>query len=254
MTIDHIRNTELTPEQTERRYSLTQQMNRTQAERSNHADDEMEAVIRNYELAWRMQAQAPEILDLSGESAATAQRYGIGEKETDEFGKQCLLARRLSESGVRFVQVNYSDQSPNPRWDQHSNMPQHAIHAKATDKPVAGLLEDLKQRGLLEDTIVWWGGEFGRTPFSQGSDGRDHNPRGFTVFLAGGGFKPGFSWGATDEIGHLAVEGKVHMHDLHATLLHQLGINHEQLTFEHAGRNFRPTDVYGRVVPEILQG
>jgi hypothetical protein len=199
-----------------------------------------------------MQSQAPEILDLSGETEATTRMYGIGEKETDEFGRQCLLARRLSESGVRFVQVNYADQSTNPRWDQHSNMPQHAVHAKATDKPVAGLLRDLKQRGLLEDTIVWWGGEFGRTPFSQGSDGRDHNPRGFTVFLAGGGVKSGYSWGATDEIGHLAVEGKVHMHDLHATLLHLLGVDHERLTFEHAGRNFRPTDVYGRIVPEIL--
>ncbi len=253
MTIDHIRNGELTGEQVERRYSLTQQMNRLQSARNKNADDEVNAVIRNYELAWRMQSRAPEILDLSKETEATTGLYGIGEKETDEFGKQCLLARRLSESGVRFVQVNYADQSPNPRWDQHSNMPQHAVHAKATDKPVAGLLHDLKQRGLLEDTIVWWGGEFGRTPFSQGSDGRDHNPRGFTVFLAGGGIKPGFSWGSTDEIGHLAVEGKVHMHDLHATLLHQLGIDHEQLTFKHAGRNFRPTDVYGQVVPEILQ-
>ena len=253
MTIDHIRNQELTAEQTQRRYSLTQQMNRLQSARNNNADDEVNAVIRNYELAWRMQAQAPEILDLSKESESTTSLYGIGEKETDEFGKQCLLARRLSESGVRFVQVNYADQSTNPRWDQHANMPQHAIHAKATDKPVAGLLQDLKQRGLLEDTIVWWGGEFGRTPFSQGSDGRDHNPRGFTVFLAGGGVKTGFSWGATDEIGHLAVEGKIHMHDLHATLLHLMGIDHEQLTFQHAGRNFRPTDVYGRVVMDIIK-
>lgn len=253
MTIDFIRNAELTKDQIHRRYSLTQQMNQLQSARNQHADDEVNAVIRNYELAWRMQAQAPEILDLSKESAATAKMYGIGEKETDEFGKQCLMARRLSESGVRFVQVNYSDQSTNPRWDQHSNMPQHAVHAKATDKPVAGLLQDLKQRGLLEDTIVWWGGEFGRTPFSQGSDGRDHNPRGFTVFLAGGGVKPGFSWGTTDEIGHLAVEGKVHMHDLHATLLHLLGVDHERLTFEHAGRNFRPTDVYGRIVHEIIK-
>lgn len=253
MTIDFIRNAELTQDQSRRRYSLTQQMNQLQSARNQNADDEVNAVIRNYELAWRMQAQAPEILDLSKESEATAEMYGIGEKETDEFGKQCLMARRLSESGVRFVQVNYSDQSTNPRWDQHSDMPQHAIHAKATDKPVAGLLHDLKQRGLLEDTIVWWGGEFGRTPFSQGSDGRDHNPRGFTVFLAGGGVKPGFSWGTTDEIGHLAVEGKVHMHDLHATLLHLLGVDHERLTFEHAGRNFRPTDVYGRIVQEIIK-
>ncbi len=253
MTIDFIRNPELTQDQSRRRYSLTQQMNQLQSARNQNANDEINAVIRNYELAWRMQAQAPEILDLSKESEATAKMYGIGEKETDEFGKQCLMARRLSESGVRFVQVNYSDQSTNPRWDQHSDMPQHAIHAKATDKPVAGLLQDLKQRGLLEDTLVWWGGEFGRTPFSQGSDGRDHNPRGFTVFLTGGGVKPGFSWGTTDEIGHLAVEGKVHMHDLHATLLHLLGVDHERLTFEHAGRNFRPTDVYGRIVHEIIK-
>jgi hypothetical protein len=251
MTIDHIRNTALTSEQTQRRYSLTQRLNELQAARQENASDEVNAVIRNYELAWRMQSRAPEILDLTGETAATASMYGIGDKETDEFGKQCLLARRLSEAGVRFVQVNYADQSPNPRWDQHSDMPQHAKHAKATDKPVAGLLADLKQRGLLEDTLVWWGGEFGRTPFSQGSDGRDHNPRGFTVFLAGGGIKPGFAWGATDEIGHLAVEGKVHMHDLHATLLHLLGIDHERLTFQFAGRNFRPTDIYGRVISEI---
>jgi len=252
MTIDHIRNSRLSPEELQRRYDLTQQLNHLQAARHEHADDEINAVIRNYELAWRMQAKAPEILDLSGETEATSKMYGIGEKETDQFGRQCLLARRLSESGVRFVQVNYADQSANPRWDQHSNMPAHAVHAKATDKPVAGLLADLKQRGLLEDTLVWWGGEFGRTPFSQGSDGRDHNPKGFTVFLAGGGVKKGFAWGSTDEIGHLSVEGKVHMHDLHATLLHLLGIDHEKLTFRYAGRDFRPTDVYGRVVPEIM--
>jgi hypothetical protein len=252
MTIDHIRNSQLSSEELQHRYHLTQRLNQLQSARRNAANDEINAVIRNYELAWRMQAQAPEILDLSGETESTAKSYGIGEKETDQFGRQCLLARRLSESGVRFVQINYADQSSNPRWDQHANMPAHAIHAKATDKPVAGLLADLKQRGLLEDTLVWWGGEFGRTPFSQGSDGRDHNPKGFTVFLAGGGVKKGFSWGSTDEIGRLAVEGKVHMHDLHATILHLLGVDHEQLTFRYAGRNFRPTDVYGQVVTEIM--
>lgn len=252
MTIDHIRNSQLSSEELQKRYDLTQRLNQLQSARRDHTDDEINGVIRNYELAWRMQAQAPEILDLSGETEATAKSYGIGEKETDQFGKQCLLARRLSESGVRFVQINYADQSTNPRWDQHSNMPAHAIHAKATDKPVAGLLADLKQRGLLDDTLVWWGGEFGRTPFSQGSDGRDHNPKGFTVFLAGGGVKKGFSWGSTDEIGRLAVEGKVHMHDLHATLLHLLGVDHERLNFRYAGRNFRPTDVYGQVVSEIM--
>jgi hypothetical protein len=252
MTIQHLRNRQLSADDLQRRYTLTQSLNQAQAQGHGAADNEIDAVIRSYELAWRMQSKAPEILDLSRESEATARLYGIGEKETDEFGKQCLMARRLSESGVRFVQINYADQSTNPRWDQHSNMPQHAVHARATDKPVAGLLQDLKDRGLLEDTIVWWGGEFGRTPFSQGSDGRDHNPRGFTVFLAGGGVKPGFSFGSTDEIGHLAVDGKVHMHDLHATLLHLMGIDHERLTFQHAGRPFRPTDVYGRIVSEIF--
>lgn len=252
MTIDHIRNPQLEPAETAARYSLTQKLNHLQAARSAQQQDEIEAVIRNYELAWRMESRAPEILDLSKETESTAAMYGIGEKDTDEFGRQCLMARKLSESGVRFVQVNYADQSTNPRWDQHSNMPQHAVHAKATDKPVAGLLADLKQRGLLEDTLVWWGGEFGRTPFSQGSDGRDHNPKGFTVFLGGGGVKPGFAFGSTDEIGQYAVEGKVHMHDLHATLLHLLGIDHEQLTFRHAGRDFRPTDIYGRIVNDII--
>ena len=252
MTIEHLKNQTLSQDELQKRFELTRQLNRLQAATDAQNQDESEAVIRNYELAWRMQAQAPEILDISGESETTAALYGIGEKETDEFGRQCLLARRLSESGVRFVQVNYSDQSTNPRWDQHANMPQHAIHARATDKPVAGLLQDLKQRGLLEDTIVWWGGEFGRTPFSQGADGRDHNPRGFTVFLAGGGLRAGFAFGNTDEIGHLAVDGKIHMHDLHATLLHLLGLDHEQLTYQYAGRQFRPTDVYGRVVHDLF--
>ena len=147
-----------------------------------------------------MQMEAPELTDLTKETVATKSIYGIDEKPTDDFGKQCLLARRMVERGVRFVSINYSDESANPRWDQHGNMPKHADHARATDKPVAGLLQDLKARGLLEDTLVWWGGEFGRTPFSQNKNGRDHNPRGFTVFLAGAGVKPGFSYGSTDEI------------------------------------------------------
>lgn len=252
MTIDHIRNQQLTAAQTQERFQLTQQLNQLQVARRSEEDQRLEAVIRSYELAWRMQADAPEVLDLNRETAETQQMYGIGEKQTDAFGRQCLMARRLSESGVRFVQINYADESPNPRWDQHSNMPRHMEHATATDKPVAGLLADLKQRGLLEDTIVWWGAEFGRTPFSQGNNGRDHNPRGFTAFLAGGGLKKGFSHGSTDEIGHHAVDGKVHMHDLHATLLHAMGIDHEQLTYRHAGRDFRLTDVYGRVVNELF--
>jgi hypothetical protein len=216
-------------------------------------DSEYEAVVNSYELAWRMQKNAPDVLDLAKESKETLGLYGIGDKPTDNFGRQCLLARRLCESGVRFVQVTYGDNSANPAWDQHSNLPKHGDHARAVDRPIAGLLADLKQRGLLEDTIVWWGGEFGRTPYAEkNGTGRDHDPGGFTVWLAGGGFKAGHAHGATDEFGHLAVEGRVHMHDLHATILHQLGVDHERLTYRWAGRDFRLTDVHGHVVKEVL--
>ena len=154
---------------------------------------------------------------------------------------------------MRYIQVNYSDNTNNPAWDQHSNMPKHAQHAAAVDQPVWALVQDLKQRGLLEDTIVWWGGEFGRTPYSEkNGTGRDHNPNGFTVWLAGGGFKPGIAYGETDEFGHFAVKDKVHMHDLHATILNQLGLDHEKLTFRYAGRDFRLTDVQGRVVRGLV--
>ena len=233
-------------------YELLRQLNAEQADRMP-GDDKLEAVISSYELAWRMQNNAPDILDLSQESPSTLEMYGIGEKYTDNFGQYCLRARRLSEAGVRYIQVNYTDNSNNPAWDQHSNMPKHIEHARATDKPVAGLLEDLKRRGLLEDTIVWWGSEFGRTPYAQNKGtGRDHNPDGFTVWLAGGGFKPGISYGQTDSHGHHAVKGQVHMHDLHATILHQLGLDHKKLTYRYDGRDFRLTDVFGRVVREIL--
>jgi hypothetical protein len=216
-------------------------------------DAEMEAVVNSYELAWRMQKNAPDALDLSKESAETLKLYGIGDKATDTFGRECLMARRLCEAGVRFVQVTYGDNSANPAWDQHSNLIKHADHAKAVDKPISGLLADLKRRGLLEDTLVWWGGEFGRTPYAEkNGTGRDHNPGGFTVWLAGGGLKAGHAHGATDEFGSQAVQDKVHMHDLHATILHQLGLDHEKLTFTYAGRPFRLTDVHGRVVKEIL--
>lgn len=250
-TIKNLRGS-LTPEQQRSRFDLLRELHQEQL-RSRPGDRELEAVAESYELAWRMQANAPDVLDLSRESAETQALYGIGEKSTDNFGKQCLLARRLSEAGVRYIQVTYGDNSANPSWDQHSNMPKHADHAKAVDKPIAGLLMDLKQRGLLEDTIVWWGGEFGRTPYAQSNGtGRDHNPGGFTVWLAGGGFKPGFAFGATDEYGSRAVENKVHMHDLHATILHQLGLDHEKLTYNYSGRPFRLTDVHGRVVSEVL--
>lgn len=216
-------------------------------------DQELEAVINSYELAWRMQKSVPDILDLAGEPEHIQRMYGIGNQATEDFGRQCLMARRLCEAGVRYVQVNYSDNGNNPRWDQHSNLEKHADHALATDQPVAGLLADLKQRGLLEDTLVWWGGEFGRTPYAQANGtGRDHNPYGFTMFLAGGGVKSGFSYGETDEFGHHAITGKVHMHDWHATLLHLMGMDHEELTFMHDGRPFRLTDVHGEVVREIL--
>ena len=183
--------------------------------------------------------------------------YGIGEEPTDNFGRQCLMARRLCENGVRFIQVTSGAAGGANNWDQHSKLSQHEAQAKAVDKPIAGLLQDLKQRGLLEDTIVWWSGEFGRTPYAQNptkkkESGRDHNANGFTTWLAGGGVKSGLAYGATDEFGHKAVEDKVHMHDLHATLLHLLGLDHEQLTYRYAGRDFRLTDVHGEVVQGIL--
>ncbi len=249
-SIKNITNSIWTPEQQRKQFGLLQSLNAHQA---MPGDSEIDAVIRSYELAWRMQAKAPDVMDLADESEATKKLYGIDEKPTDNFGRQCLMARRLAERGVRYIQVNYGDNSNNPAWDQHSNLPKHGDHAAAVDKPIAGLLDDLKQRGLLEDTIVWWGGEFGRTPYAEkNGTGRDHNPNGFTVWMAGGGFKPGFSFGETDDLGHFAVDGKVHMHDLHATILHQLGLDHEKLTFRHAGRDFRLTDVHGHVVKEVL--
>jgi hypothetical protein len=235
-----------------RQFDLLRQINAAQLGRAP-GESELEAVINSFELAWRMQNNAPEVLDLSREPEHVRRLYGIDEEPTDNFGRQCLMARRLAEAGVRYIQVNYSDNSNNPAWDQHSNMPKHKEHAERVDKPIAGLLTDLKQRGLLEDTIVWWGGEFGRTPYAEkNGTGRDHNPTGFTVWLAGGGFKPGLVYGATDDLGHFAIEDKVHMHDLHATILHQLGLNHEKLTFRHNGRDFRLTDVHGHVVKDIL--
>ena len=250
-TLRNVVNTSLSSVDRERNFRFLQKLNRAQLA-NRVRDDQLDAIVESYELAWRMQMNAPELFDISGESESVRERYGIGSKVTDDFGRQCLMGRRLAEAGVRFIQLNYADESANPRWDQHSNMPLHMNHARATDKPVAGLLADLKERGLLEETLVWWGGEFGRTPFSQSGDGRDHNPRGFTTWLAGAGVKPGFSYGSTDEIGDTALENPVHMHDLHATILHILGMDHEKLTHRHAGRDFRLTDVHGRVVNDII--
>jgi hypothetical protein len=233
-----------------RQYDFLQSLNRAQA--GSGAEQDLEGAIGSYELAWRMQSHADGLVDVDRESAATREMYGIDAKPTDSFGRQCLAARQLAEAGVRYIQISHCDNSNTPVWDQHSNMPKHQDLALEIDKPVAGLLADLKQRGLLEDTLVWWGAEFGRTPFSQSNNGRDHNPRGFTVWLAGGGVKAGHAHGATDELGFAAVEGKVHMHDLHATILHLLGMDHEKMTFHLAGRDFRLTDIHGEVVREIL--
>jgi Protein of unknown function (DUF1501) len=253
-TIRNLGNPGRSPQAQRREFDLVQALNAEQL-RTSTANSEFEAVVSSFELAWRMQSHAPDVLDLGREPEETRRLYGIDEPHTENFGRQCLMARRLCEAGVRFVQVTYGDSTANPAWDQHSNLPKHAEHARAVDRPVAGLLADLKRRGLLEETLVWWGSEFGRTPYAEkNGTGRDHNPGGFTVWLAGAGVKPGFALGATDELGHLAVEDKVHMHDLHATILHLLGLDHEKLTYRYNGRNFRLTDVEGRVVREIIGG
>jgi len=216
----------------------------------------VESAIRNYELAAAMQTAVPEAADLRGENAATHKLYGTDSPDPlkARYARECLLARRLVERGVRFVEVSAVSGirfvSP---WDQHGNMKKdHARNAFIVDQPIAALLKDLKARGLLEDTLVLWGGEFGRTPFAQGSDGRDHNPQGFTMWLAGGGVRGGMAYGATDEFGYRAVENVVEMHDLHATMLHLLGVDHERLTFLHGGRFHRLTDVFGHVIREVL--
>ena len=219
-------------------------------------DSALAARIASFELAFRMQMQAPEAFDTDRESEATKKLYGIGDPVTDTFGQQCLLARRLSERGVRFVQLFHTKSSKASGcqlWDQHGNLKQGLIdNTAATDLPIAGLLKDLKARGMLEDTLVIWGGEFGRTPTAEGTDGREHHPFGFTMWMAGGGVKKGIIHGATDEFGWHAVQDKVHVHDLHATILHLLGLDHKRLTYRYSGRDFRLTDVYGEVVHDIL--
>lgn len=210
-------------------------------------DPQVEGVIESYELAFKMQSEVPDVTDLSKESKATFDLYGIGQDETDDFGRQCLLARRFAEAGVRFIEVCYDD------WDHHGQLVSGLKRScGATDKPIAGLLTDLKARGLLEDTLVLWGGEFGRTADSPKPDGRDHSNKGWTMWMAGGGVKPGFTYGATDEFGIDAVEGRMDYHDLHATLLHILGLDHEKLTYRYGGRDFRLTDVSGEVHKAIL--
>jgi hypothetical protein len=225
---------------------LVQSMNRELLERER-VHPGVEGVIESYELAFRMQDSLPEVMDIAKESGATKKLYGIDEEDTADFGRQCLLARRLVEAGVRFVELSHGD------WDQHRNLKaDHARHALAIDKPISGLLTDLRTRGLLNDTLVIWGGEFGRTPHAQNGDGRDHNNKGYSIWMAGGGTKPGLSYGATDDHGYEAVENPVHVHDWHATILHLLGLDHEKLTYRYAGREMRLTDVKGKVVTDII--
>ncbi|MBL8292211.1 MAG: DUF1501 domain-containing protein [Bryobacterales bacterium] len=233
----------------EQRYELDmlQNVNRRHAAMRT-ADPELEARIQAFELAFRMQTQAPEAFDMSRETEATRKLYGMDDPLTYEFGWQCLLARRLAERGVRYIQCTHSY-----KWDQHGQLfEKHNENAREVDKPIAGLLKDLKTHGLLKDTLVIWAGEFGRTPVSQGNDGRDHNPYGYSIWMAGGGTKAGFIYGATDDIGYHAVEDRMHIHDFHATVLHLLGFDHERLTYRYSGRDFRLTDVAGVVAKKVI--
>ncbi len=255
---DILRAKDETDEQQRAALDLLRNVNSAHAEKRGAQADVM-ARLSSFELAYRMQTAAPEALDISGETDATKKLYGVDEKDTDPFGRQCLIARRLVERGVRFVQIfagrgasgdGSVDDVP---WDGHNNIEtNHRSCAAATDKPAAALLADLKARGMLQDTLVIWGGEFGRTSDSQGSLGRDHNPHAFTIWMAGGGVKGGFHYGRTDDFGYKSVENKVHVNDLHATLLHLMGLNHEKLTFRYSGRDFRLTDVAGHVIHDIL--
>jgi len=214
--------------------------------------DPLDAAIANYELAFRMQTAVPELTDIAKETEATQKLYGLDDPKTESFGRQCLIARRMVEKGVRFVELLCQNLG-HDRWDQHANLKKgHEDNARAVDKPIAGLLTDLKQRKLLDSTLVVWGGEFGRTPVAQGGDGRDHNPFGFTMWLAGGGTKGGTVHGATDDFGYHAVKDKVQVHDLHATMLHLLGFDHTKLTYRFGGRDMRLTDVHGELVKGIL--
>jgi hypothetical protein len=249
--IRNLRNDRVPPNRQRRELDVLRRLN--DLHRADRADDSrLNARIESFELAYRMQLQAPNAFDLNRETEATRRRYGVGHKETDVFGRQCLLARRLVERGVRFVQLYHTTGGFQP-WDQHSDLKGgHGRNARATDLPVAALLRDLEARGLLDSTLVIWGGEFGRTPAAEGTDGRDHHPYGFTMWLAGGGVRGGLAYGATDEFGWDAVENRVHVHDLHATILHLMGLDHEKLTYRHSGRDYRLTDVYGNVVKAIL--
>jgi hypothetical protein len=246
--LKNIENRELSRELQRAQLDLVQSLNRRKLEREVY-HPEVEGAIESFELAFRMQDEVPSVLDLRSEPAAVLQEYGVGPGlPTERFGRQCILARRLAEAGVRFIEIT----APTG-WDHHFLLKDELAKSCAiTDKPIAALLTDLKERGLLNDTLVIWAGEFGRTPYSQSEHGRDHNNLGYTIWMAGGGVKPGLAYGATDDFGYQAVERPVHIHDWHATILHLLGFDHERLTFNYGGRDFRLTDVYGNVVKDIL--
>ena len=244
--VSNIHNAHLDAAAQRKQLDFVQALNHDLLKRGN-LDHQVEGVIESYELAFKMQAEVPDVTDLSKESKATLNLYGVGQDETDDFARQCLLARRFAEAGVRFIEVCYDD------WDHHGQLYAGLKKSsRAVDQPITALLTDLKQRGLLDDTLVLWGGEFGRTADSPKPDGRDHSTKGWTMWMAGGGVKKGSSYGATDEYGIDAVEGRMDYHDLHATLLHILGLNHEKLTYRYGGRDFRLTDVSGEVHKAIL--
>jgi hypothetical protein len=248
--LKYARNAHLSAAMQRQQLAFLRDMNNSHEESFGN-DQLLDARMESFELAFRMQDEVPQVEDLSDETPATLELYGMNQPETQDFGRQCLLARRFAERGVRFIQVTHSD--TNVQWDQHSDLKAgHEKNSREVDRPIAGLLADLKQRGLLHDTLVVWGGEFGRTPTAQGTDGRDHNPEGFTMWMAGGGVRGGFRYGATDEFGYYAVEDKMHIHDFHATLLYLLGLDHKRLTYQHAGRDFRLTDVAGSVAHTIF--
>ena len=245
--IEHLRNTRLSPELQSYELEMLRNVNERHAEIRRH-DPQLEARIQSFELASRMQLEAPAAFEVEKESPETRRLYGLDDERTADFAWQCILARRLVERGVRFVQCTHSY-----KWDQHANLyTLHTQNALEVDKPIAALLRDLDTRGLLESTLVVWSGEFGRTPVSEGGDGRDHNPYGYSLWMAGGGTKGGFAYGATDEFGYHAVEHRMHLHDFHATLLHLLGLDHEKLTYRFSGRDFRLTDVAGVVHESIF--
>ncbi|MCO6455814.1 MAG: DUF1501 domain-containing protein [Pirellulaceae bacterium] len=240
-------NQRLTPATQRRQLELIQSLNQQHLRRTV-VDRNVEGLIDSYELAFRMQSTMPRVMNLDDETQSTLDLYGIGTPASDNFGRQCLLARRLAERGVRYIQV-----STDYTWDHHQKVKDgHIAEAAKVDRPIAGLLDDLARRGLLEDTLVVWGAEFGRTPTVENGDGRGHHPQAFTMWLAGGGVRGGLTYGSTDAFGYLPVENPVHMHDLHATILYLLGLDHERLTYRYAGRDFRLTDVYGNVVSDVL--